>query len=264
MDQGLTAGESSKRKKERSMYIKKCCALMATLCFLLGVAVMTEAGILKNDLSLSAKQQGIIPIAAFTASGHLQQLTSALNNGLDSGLSVNEIKEILIQMYAYAGFPRSLNGINTFISVLDERQAKGIKDEVGKEAGAAPFSSDVKRVEYGANVWTLLSGNDATAPPSRWQQFVPVFDTFLKQHLFADVFARDILDYQSRELATLGALSNMSGTSPQLRFHFGAAMNTGLTEVQMKDFISVLRLQVGEEAATAASEVLTEVLGKRK
>jgi len=25
--------------------------------------------------------------------------------------------------YAYAGFPRSLNGINTFVSVMDERQA---------------------------------------------------------------------------------------------------------------------------------------------
>jgi hypothetical protein len=25
---------------------------------------------------------------------------------------VNEIKEILVQMYAYAGFPRSLNGIH--------------------------------------------------------------------------------------------------------------------------------------------------------
>jgi 4-carboxymuconolactone decarboxylase len=32
-------------------------------------------------------------------------------------LTVNEIKEILVQMYAYAGFPRSLNGINAFMAV---------------------------------------------------------------------------------------------------------------------------------------------------
>ena len=30
-----------------------------------------------------------------------------------------------------------------------------------------------------------------------------------------------------RELATIGALANMAGTEGQLRFHFGAALNTG-------------------------------------
>ncbi|KJS29540.1 MAG: hypothetical protein VR64_20520 [Desulfatitalea sp. BRH_c12] len=39
----------------------------------------------------------------------------ALNQGLDAGLTVNEIKEILVQLYAYAGFPRSLNAIGTFM-----------------------------------------------------------------------------------------------------------------------------------------------------
>ena len=42
--------------------------------------------------------------------------------------TVNEIKEILVQMYAYAGFPRSLNGIHTFMAVMDERQVEGIKE----------------------------------------------------------------------------------------------------------------------------------------
>jgi hypothetical protein len=44
--------------------------------------------------------------------------------------AVNEIKEVLIQMYAYCGFPRSLNGINIFMSVLEERKKKGINKAV--------------------------------------------------------------------------------------------------------------------------------------
>ena len=44
-------------------------------------------------------------------------------------MTVNEIKEILVHLYAYAGFPRSLNGINTFMALLNERQARGIEDE---------------------------------------------------------------------------------------------------------------------------------------
>ena len=50
---------------------------------------------------MNAKQQKIVTIAAFTAKGDLQKLKTALNEGLDAGLTVNEIKEILVQMYAY-------------------------------------------------------------------------------------------------------------------------------------------------------------------
>ena len=54
--------------------------------------------------------------------------------------------------------------------------------------------------------------------------FAPVIDTFLKEHPFADIFARDVLDHQSRELPTSAALSSMTGTDGQLRFGLGVAM----------------------------------------
>lgn len=239
------------------MNTKTYILMAAILLMLLGVSV-SEAQTMNHEQSLSAKQQNIITIAAFTANGDLEQLKIALNEGLDAGLSVNEIKEILVQMYAYAGFPRSLNGINTFMVVMDERRAKGVQDEVGKEA--TPIPGDLDKDEYGAKVRASLAGVETIPPPSGWQLFSPVIDTFLKEHLFADIFARDVLDYQSRELATIAALASMSGTGGQLRFHFSAAMNTGLTEAQMKDFIYVLKSKVGEQEAEAASEILTEVL----
>ena len=52
---------------------------------------------------LNTKQEKIVTIAAFTANGNLQKLNTALSDGLDAGLTINEIKEILVQMYAYAG-----------------------------------------------------------------------------------------------------------------------------------------------------------------
>src|SRR5919199_3053529 len=84
-----------------------------------------------------------------------------------------------------------------------------------------------------------------------------------QEHLFADIFARDNLDYQSRELATIAALASMPGTAGQLRFHLGAAMHTGLTEAQMKDFIAVLQAKVGTKEAESAHEILSEVLRTR-
>jgi 4-carboxymuconolactone decarboxylase len=211
--------------------------------------------------ALSTKQQSIIPIAAFTAIGDLAKLRTALHDGLDAGLSVNEIKEILVHLYAYTGFPRSLNGINTFMAVIDERRAQGIEDEPGEEA--SPVPADMNKDEYGARVRARLAGWDMIPPPGGYQLFAPIIDTFLKEHLFADIFARDILDFQSRELVTIAALASMTGTGGQLQFHLRATMNTGLSETQMQDFIAVLKARVGQQEAEDAAAILQNVLGSR-
>lgn len=211
--------------------------------------------------TLSTKQQSIIPIAAFTANGDLDKLKTALQEGLAAGLTVNEIKEILVHLYAYAGFPRSLNGINTFMAIMDERRAKGIQDETGREA--TPLPADMNKDEYGARVRARLAGWETIPPPSGYQLFVPVIDTFLKEHLFADIFARDTLDFQSRELATISALASMTGIGGQLQFHSGAAMNTGLSEAQMKNFTAILESRVDNKVAQRANEILSKVLSSR-
>jgi alkylhydroperoxidase/carboxymuconolactone decarboxylase family protein YurZ len=235
------------------------------IMFLLWIPILTigsEGNNMEKHHTLSQRQQSIIPIAAFTADGYIDRLKPALSKGLEVGLTVNEIKEILVQIYAYAGFPRSLNGIHAFMEVLDERQAKGIEDKMGKEA--SPLPADLNKDEYGAKVRAKLAGLDTVSPPAKWQLFSPVIDTFLKEHLFADIFARDVLDHQERELATIAALANMTGTEGQLRFHLGAAMNTGLTQAQMEEFISVLRTTVDKTQAESAQQLLTEVLSSRK
>jgi len=211
--------------------------------------------------ALSTKQQSIIPIAAFTANGDLDKLKTALQEGLAAGLMVNEIKEILVHLYAYTGFPRSLNGVHTFMAVLNERQAQGIEDEIGPEA--SPLPADMNKDEYGARVRARLAGWETIPPPGGYQLFAPIIDTFLKEHLFADIFARDILDFQSRELVTISALASMTGTGGQLQFHLGAAMNTGLSEAQMKDFIAVLESRVDNKVAENTNEILSKVLSSR-
>ncbi len=225
-------------------------------------AAAVPAWAAQGEHALNARQRAIIPIAAFTASGDMDRLAPALHEGLDAGLTVNEVKEILVQMYAYAGFPRSLNGIHAFMAVLDERKGKGIRDEEG--AQASPLSTGTDRGAYGARVRAMLAGQDVISPPQGYQLFAPVIDTFLKEHLFADIFSRDNLDHQSRELATVAALAAMSGTEGQLLFHLGAALNTGLDDGQLQDFVRVLGDKVGETEAGNAGTVLAVVLAQRK
>jgi len=83
---------------------KKITAFLAVIFVsVFSILTISEAQTMKSG-GLNAKQQGIIPIAAFTANGDLEKLKVALNEGLAAGLTVNEIKEILVQMYAYTGF----------------------------------------------------------------------------------------------------------------------------------------------------------------
>ena len=235
-------------------------SLMVASVFILCMGVQSMAQTTAS--SLSERQKSIVVVAAFTASGDLDRLKPALNAGLDAGLTVNEIKEILVQMYAYAGFPRSLNGLNTFAGVLQERKAKGMADETGREA--SPLPADMDKNAYGAKVRAQLTGRESDLSGQPWQVFSPTIDTFLKEHLFADIFARDVLDYQSRELATIGALAAMHGALPQLQSHLGISLNVGLTPPQLQAFADLVASQVGAQEGANASAALAAVLKSRE
>lgn len=235
--------------------------ILAGIIFsLLGYTNISEAQNMKNEKQvLNAKQENIVTIAAFTAKGDLPQLKNALNEGLDAGLTVNGIKEVLVQMYAYTGFPRSLNGISTFMNVLEERKAKGIKDENGKEP--SPLPTDKSSIDLGTEIQTKLAGGKPVS--GAIYTFAPAIDEFLKGHLFGDIFGRDNLDFQSRELATISALASMEGVNPQLQAHFNIGFNTGLTEAQMRSMVSILETRVGKKEADNANEVLGKVITGR-
>jgi 4-carboxymuconolactone decarboxylase len=233
---------------------KKLAGILTVIFSVFSLFTISEAQIMKSG-GLNPKQENMVTIAAFTANGDLRKLKTALNEGLDAGLTINEIKEVLVQMYAYCGFPRSLNGINTFIGVLEEREKKSIKDKLGKEP--SPMPANKSSIELGTEIQTRLIGAPATG---KYITFSPAIDQFLKGHLFGDIFGRDNLDFQSREIATISALANMEGVNPQLQSHFMAGFNVGLTEAQMRSLISVLEAKVGKKEAENASEVLGKVL----
>lgn len=203
-----------------------------------GDMISKYSGEEKMNGTLSQKQRQIAAIAAFTASGNENGLKTELNEGLDAGLTVNEIKEIIVQLYAYAGFPRSLNALNVFMSVL---KARGGKDSLGEEG--KPLAADADKRKYGTQVQTELVGMPVKG---ELMYFAPAIDIFLKEHLFADIFGRGVLSFQDREIATIAALSNMHGVGSQLDSHVRIGMNVGLTQEQIQDTIAVVDSKVNK------------------
>ena len=91
-----------------------------------------------SSQSLSARQQAIVPVTAWAANGDMARLDMALNSALDAGMSINEAKELLVQVYAYAGFPRSLNALGELMKVVAARKQRGVADVQGQEPGPVP------------------------------------------------------------------------------------------------------------------------------
>ena len=216
----------------------------------------------ESEEFLTTKQKSIIPIAAYTGKGELSQLKSALHKGLDAGLTVNEIKEVVIHLYAYCGFPRSIRGLQTFMEVLEERKSKGIIDALGVEA--SPISNEKSKYDRGKANLEELIGRPLGNTQSGYAAFAPIIEVFLKEHLFADIFDRDILTYAERELVTLSVLSSIGGVEPMLRSHLTICLNDGYTAEQLNEFISIIKSDIGKKEAKAAQAVLTEVLQASK
>jgi 4-carboxymuconolactone decarboxylase len=231
-----------------------CCSLMPRL-----IAQQT----VDAARSLDKKQQSIVTISALAATGELQRLKKAFVVGLNAGLTVNEIKESLVHLYAYCGFPRSIRGLQTFMEVLEERKQKGISDITGNEA--SPVRGDGKsKYERGKAILSELTKTRQPDTLTGYSAFAPVIDSFLKEHLFADIFERNVLTYAQRELVTISVLSALGNLQPMLQGHLAISLNVGITPKQLQEFVELIGTIVGKDEAAAAQVVLNDVLNRRE
>ena len=217
---------------------------------LLAASVSTNA----QKMELTNRQQALVAIAANEARGNMEGLRQALNNGFDNGLTVSEAKEALSQLYAYTGFPRSLNALGALQQVIKEREAVGKKTEPGREAD--PLPKDYDALKQGTAVQTRLSGQ-----PFNYT-FAPQTDYYLKAHLFGDIFARNNLSFADREIVTVSAISALQGCEPQLKAHVSGARNMGVSDGQLHEIPAVLRDRVGEAEAVRCERAVAEVFNE--
>ena len=171
-------------------------------------------------------------IACNEAKGDLVSLESAIHNGLEAELTVSQIKEALSQLYAYTGFPRSLNALGVLQNVVESRKSKDKKVIMGEDA--SPLGDEYDALKEGTRVQTQLVGKAFE------YEFAEATDYYLKAHLFGDIFARDNLTYADRELITVSALSGLEGVEPQLKSHIAGARNMGVTEEQLQGIVVAL------------------------
>lgn len=209
----------------------------------------------QNVMELTTRQQTLVLMASMEAKGDMEGLKEILDNGFENGLTVNEAKEALSQLYAYTGFPRSLNALGVLQQVIKEREEKGLTIEQGVQADTLP--ADYDALKAGTAVQTQLCGGK----PFDYT-FAPQIDYYLKAHLFGDIFSRNNLSFADRELVTIGAISALSGCESQLFAHISGSRNMGVTDGQLRHIPSLLRSKIGEAEADRTAKAVAMVLNE--
>lgn len=182
--------------------------------------------------TLTERQLNLAACAALEAQGDVQRLEYAIIRVLDFGVTVNELKEAFSQLYAYTGFPRSLNALNVLKTLLENGKPSWIE---GKPwVRPAQWDDAKKAYELGKKNQTIVAGQEFD------YTFCPQNEQYLKSHLFGDIFAGDQLSPADRELVTVAALSALKGTEAQLASHKKGAVNMGNTPEQVDKLCSWL------------------------
>ena len=198
------------------------------------------SAIMADAAELTPKENTIVDIGAWTARGEQDKLGAAFKAGFGAGLTLNEAKELVGQLYAYCGFPRALNAAGTLMKVADE-----VKPTEGSAADMTRGSLGGKALEIGTENQTKLCGGPVKGALF---DFHPQLDEYLKTHLFGDIFARDNVDWRTREIVTIAALAARPETAPQMKAHIAIGKVNGITDVQAQAIVR--RVQV---AATSAA-----------
>ena len=184
----------------------------------------------------SALQERILYLcacAAWAAKGELEHLGTAIPQALDHGVTINELKDAFAQLYAYAGFPRSLNALGVLEKILNDQM---VNEKMTKWSWGKPFVRPAvwDDAAEALRTGTAMQTRDEGGTP--WDYtFCPQADYYMKSHLFGDIYASDQLTPAERELVTVAALSAMDGVTPQFEGHKECAVFMGNTPEQVAE-----------------------------
>ncbi len=227
---------------------------MQKIAIMLAAIFMMTLQTKGQNMALTTKRQALVAIAAYEAKGEIDGLKVALDEGLEQGLTVSEAKEALSQLYAYTGFPRSLNALGALQQVVKRRTEAGLRVDEGREADPMPKKYDA--LKQGTEVQTRLCGGQPFT-----YSFASQTDYYLKAHLFGDIFARNNLTFADREVVTVSAISALPGCEPQLQAHVSGARNMGVSDEALKELPALLERKIGAAEAERLRGALAAIFG---
>ena len=210
---------------------------------------------------LDHKTKEIVIVAGLTAMGNVRaQLKVHLHAALNVGWTIAEVQEVILQMTVYSGFPSAVNGMTILKEVLEERKAQGVKDPKG-HSKQVEIPEGKTRMDVGIAQLEKLDAAPLDKLNEAFEDVSPDFMKYVLEYGFADILARPGLDYKTREMATISALTAL-GLTDQLKFHIRGAMNLGASKEEVAEIMILMGVFSGFPSAVNGTLALKEVTGE--
>ena len=206
---------------------------------------------------LTPKEREMITVVCLASIQCLPQLKAHLNGALNAGNTPLELREVLYTCFNFLGFPRTLNALEVFNTVMKDRninlpleKGKTIKDEERFNKGL-----EIQKPVFGDALNKMLENVPGDIGKKMAQ--------FTTETYFGDTFTRKFLDQKTRELVnaiTLVALGNFQLLKP----HLMSAIKLGNSKEKVAAALLQCAPYVGSANAISSMLVLSEVCKNEK
>lgn len=227
-----------------------------------GLAFLTGAGEVWARDDFSRRDRSVVVISALVAMGREVELRQHLDGGLNHGLSVDEIDEILVQLAPYVGLPCCLAASLLFDAVVAERDGTETRT---RPRAAAATPSDADRRAAGLDVLGTLLGNLGLEGPAIEASILESqgdMGQLVMDYAFGDVWSRPGLSRRDRSLVVVSALAALNMTH-ELQIHIGGGLEHGLTPTEVEEIMITMVIYGGFPKAIDGQRIAREVFAAR-
>lgn len=212
-------------------------------------AFSSDATLWLNRPFLSAETRIGAWLAAANALALQRPTQWLLEMGLQQGMAVLALKEILLQNYLFCGFPSAIEGLIVLGRVLKNRGISNddFRDERSEARILADGEALCRRV-YGKNFDRLAAHLQSLS--------TDVFAWMIHEG-YGKVLSRGILGARTRELAVVATLA-VTRRERQLISHLKGARHVGASLDDLRECLETQRLLVSEDTVTLSLGILEQ------
>jgi 4-carboxymuconolactone decarboxylase len=220
-----------------------------------------------NRRGLSLKSRELATIAMVTALGNQPNSIQAhVEGALRAGATETEIKEVVMQMTVYTGYPKTLVAVAAAQQAFTELKQRGMpaaSPQPDLESRRQAESNEA-RYRRGLDALNQISKSSGEAVVKSFEDIAPDLGRYIVEFSYGDVFSRPNLDLKTRELATVSALTGLNTTASELplKVHVNGALNVGADRQEIIEAIIHMIPYVGfvkvQQAMALAEQVFKE------
>lgn len=202
---------------------------------------------------LDSSVRHLVRIAAAIA-GADEVLTRKVMEDAVGAVKPDEVDEVILQSYLFAGFPRTLNAARSWRAISRT------------EAPAVDRPAELKNSEHwekqGERTCEIVYGESYYLLRENIRRLHPALDSWMITDGYGKVLSRPQLDLKLRELCIVSACA-ATGQQRQLHSHLHGALNSGVPLETLSAVLDALGTIVGEADLAKCRSLLNHVVSKR-